>query len=416
MTKGKGFHKYNTLTARELEAVQQSHMKEKFELAEQSVLAKKAVSITNQALERHEQAKGQERLKPGQMVGEHAGEQFVLPLLEQKWVLRLGSDMGLNEVKRHHEYDQYCRLLETDSAATYSTLWELLGTGSNLRRAPKDYDFLPEEPQTVTLELSARNPDDLAVVPTAVLKEATAALVDDYGCKPGQAEAMVTTIAGIRAWCSPHLSELKSGQVVWLAYSTKRKRRGGPRLFVPAVLTLMTAEEQKLNISHYGQLRALKIRQIERITTEAWQQNAVLTASDLEWLLGVSSAMLRNLLEAYQEKFGVVLPTAGTVLDMGRTLTHKKLVIEMSLSGMTTNEIAARVFHSALAVDAYLKTFDKLLVLRYYRMPYSAIMRVLGHSRKLIEEHMAIADKHFSTEEELSNYLEGRGVTLEQIC
>jgi len=397
MTKGKGLHKYNTLTARELEAVQQSHMKEKFELAEQSVLAAKAVSVTNQALERYEQEKSQVRLKPGQLVGEHAGKQVVLPLLEQQWVTRLGFDMGLTEVKRHHEYDQYCRLLEKDPTATYSALWELLGTGNSLRRAPKGHDFLPEEPQTTLAELSARNPDDLAVVPTAVLKEATAVLIDDYGCKPGQAEAMVKTIAGIRAWCSPHLSELRPGQVVWLTYSTKSRRRGGPRLFVPVVLTLMTAEEQKLNISHYGEFRALKIRQIERITTEAWQQ-------------------IRSLLEAYQERFGVVLPTAGTVLDMGRTLTHKKLVIEMSLSGMTTNEIAARVFHSALAVDAYLKTFDKLLVLRYYRMPYSAIMRVLGHSRKLIEEHMAIADKHFSTEEELSNYLEGRGVTLEQIC
>ena len=126
--------------------------------------------------------------------------------------------------------------------------------------------------------------------------------------------------------------------------------------------------------------------------------------------------MLRNLLEAYQEKFGVVLPTAGTVLDMGRTLTHKKLVIEMALSGMTTKEIADRVYHSAIAVDAYLKTFDKLLILRYYRMPYSAIMRVIGHSRKLIEQHMAIAEKHFPTEEELVSYLEGRGVALEKIC
>jgi len=206
------------------------------------------------------------------------------------------------------------------------------------------------------------------------------------------------------------------GQLVWFAYSTKNRRRGGPKLFVPVVLTLLTAEEQKLNISHSGKFKALKIHQIERITTEAWQQNAVLTASDLEWLLGISSAMLRSLLEAYQEKFGVVLPTAGTVLDMGRTLTHKKLVIEMSLNGMTTNEIANHVFHSAQSVDAYLKTFDKLLVLRYYRMPYSAIMRVLGHSRKLIEEHMAIADKHFPTEEELASYLEGRGIALEKIC
>jgi len=49
-------------------------------------------------------------------------------------------------------------------------------------------------------------------------------------------------------------------------------------------------------------------------------------------------------------------------------------------------------------------------------MPYSAIIRLIGHSRKLIEQHMAIAEKHFPTEEELVSYLERRGVALEKIC
>ena len=33
---------------------------------------------------------------------------------------------------------------------------------------------------------------------------------------------------------------------------------------------------------------------------------------------------------------------AGTVLDMGRTFTHKALVVEMALEGLTTQEIARR--------------------------------------------------------------------------
>ncbi|MEW6400032.1 MAG: hypothetical protein AB1503_12880 [Bacillota bacterium] len=31
--------------------------------------------------------------------------------------------------------------------------------------------------------------------------------------------------------------------------------------------------------------------------------------------------MIREPLEAYQAEFGIILPTAGTVLDMGRALT-----------------------------------------------------------------------------------------------
>ncbi len=69
-----------------------------------------------------------------------------------------------------------------------------------------------------------------------------------------------------------------------------------------------------------------------------------------------------------------------------------------------------------MSVDAYLKTFAKLLVLRYYKMPQSAIMRVLGHGQKLIKEHLALAEKHFPTEEALVAYIEGRGVKMEKIC
>ena len=65
----------------------------------------------------------------------------------------------------------------------------------------------------------------------------------------------------------------------------------------------------------------------------------MLTSLDLEWILGISTAQIRQLLEGYQERFGIILPTAGTVLDMGRTLTHKKLVVELALDGLTTQEI-----------------------------------------------------------------------------
>lgn len=187
-------------------------------------------------------------------------------------------------------------------------------------------------------------------------------------------------------------------------------------MLVPVVLTVLSPEEQSTSITHRGEFKKLKIQQIERITTQAWRQDGVLTNLDLEWLLGITPTTIRELLESYQEKFGVILPTAGTVLDMGRALTHKKIVVEMALSGMTTQQIAQRIYHTPEAVDAYLKVFEKLLILKYYKMPLPAIVRVLGHGQKLIEEHLALADKHFPDDESLKSYLEGRGVKVENVC
>ena len=415
MITGKGFHRFSTLTTRNLNTVQVSHLKQSFELSEHSVVAKMAVALTNEALDSYEQQEGLDRLKPGQLLIEHNGEKTALSLLNETWLEKLGSEMGLHEVKRQLEYEQYCALLDVDPEATYGSLWQKLGIHEHSRtRAPRGHQVLPPEPLRGSVA-EKRTPQDLIVVPAVVLKQVTATLVEDYGLKPGQAEMMVKRIAAIRDWCSPKVTELKPGQMVWLTYSAKSRRRGA-RLTVPVVLTLLSETEQQKQVSHSGEFKSFKMSQIERMTTEAWQQDGVLTASDLEWLLFTSSTMIRNLLELYQEEYGIILPTAGTVLDMGRTLTHKKIVIEMSLGGMTTQEIASRIYHTPEAVDSYLKTFEKLLVLRYYKMPLSAIIRVLGHGSKLIDEHLSIAEKHFPTNEALADYLEARGVALEKIC
>ncbi|MGB9867930.1 MAG: DUF1670 domain-containing protein [Bacillota bacterium] len=103
----------------------------------------------------------------------------------------------------------------------------------------------------------------------------------------------------------------------------------------------------------------------------------------------------------------------GGYLDIDRTPIHNTIVVEMALAGMTTKQIARRIYHAEEAVGSYLKIFDRLLILRHYQLPISAMVRVLGHGRALIEEHLAIADKHFPTDEALTAYLTSWGVKLE---
>jgi len=170
----------------------------------------------------------------------------------------------------------------------------------------------------------------------------------------------------------------------------------------------------ELPLANRVDLKRLKVRQIERLTTEAWRQDGVLTNLDLEWILGISPTLIRELLEAYQERFGALLPTAGTVLDMGRTLTHKTIVVEMALSGLTTQEIARRIYHTPEAVDNYLRLFDRVLLLRYYKLPVSVMMRVTGHGKALLEEHLTLVEKHFPNDQAMDAYLGKRGITLEK--
>jgi len=414
MDAGKGKqNRFSALPARDLKPVQVSYLIDHFELAPQSVVAEAVVEKTNQALKAHEEEASSERLQPGELLLEIENQLLPVPLLTPYWAEKLAGGFKVAAVRRHLEFEQLQACQGLDPDFDLEKLWhftdqkELVGKrGGN--------DFLPLEPlNTSTLDQGAR-PLEAVSLPEAILQPVIEALNTDYGIKPALARAMVERAAQVRWWCSPRLKELKPGQVVWLAYSTTSRKRSAKRKLVPVVLTLLTLEEQAMSFNNRGDYKALKIRQLERITAEAWQQSGALTMLDLEWLLNLNGAALRQLLNAYQEHFGVLLPTAGTVLDMGRTLTHKKIVVEMSLEGLSTQQIAQRIFHTPEAVDQYLRLFDRVLVLYHYGLPVNLIRQVTGHSLALIKEHLALVEKHFPAKEGLVNYLSNRGVELEK--
>ncbi|MEW6458179.1 MAG: DUF1670 domain-containing protein [Bacillota bacterium] len=376
-------------------------------------MAEKAAHLTNQALREWEKNRGIRRLEPGELVLCWDGRPLVLPLLAPEALRQFSRGVSPRAVRRELEMVQFQSLKQLDPETSLEDLWRMVHqTELPLRRGGKE-DFLPESPLNPG-RLTHRPETVAEEIPSGVLQPVTRTLVDKWGLRPAQAEGMVALAAKTYIRCCPRLEELEPGQMVWLAHGTRKARRTDPRLFVPVVLTLLAPEELEFTPANRVELKRLKIRQIERLTTEAWRQDGVLTNLDLEWILGISSTLIRELLEAYQERFGVLLPTAGTVLDMGRTLTHKTIVVELALSGLTTQEIARRIYHTPEAVDNYLRLFDRVLLLCYYKLPVSAMIRVTGHGKALLEEHLALVEKHFPNEDALVTYLGQCGVTLEK--
>ena len=405
--------RYNTLLVRETAAVQKAHLKKEFELAEASRVAEAACVLTTKAIGAWEKTSGTVRLNPGELLLEEKGSQIVLPFLNEKALYQLKNGTGYRAVKRELELYQFEQLKKAVPHATMEDLWYLVNRGElTLKRGGKD--FLPEKPlDSGKVQLPGRQSFQ-GEIPEEALEPAAKALVDDWGLRPAQAEAMASVAARSYTWCCPLVSELRPGQMVWLAHGTKKSRRTDPRLFQPIVLTLLAPEDKELPLETTADLKRLKVIQLERITTEAWQQDGVLTTLDMEWILQVSTAMLRGILEAYFEHFGIILPTAGTVLDMGRTLTHKKIVVQFALEGLSTQEIARRIYHTPEAVDNYLRLFERVLLLKYYGVSESALSRVTGYSKSLLQEHLELVEKHFPTEEALEQYLGQRGIQLEK--
>jgi hypothetical protein len=59
-----------------------------------------------------------------------------------------------------------------------------------------------------------------------------------------------------------------------------------------------------------------------------------------------------------------VLPTHGIVHDIGRAITHKRIIIRLYLQGLLVPEIVRRTDHSEEVMCRYIKAFEKVRMVR----------------------------------------------------
>ena len=162
----------------------------------------------------------------------------------------------------------------------------------------------------------------------------------------------------------------------------------------------------------YEELMALHAHRMARVLVEAYQQDGLICYSELQWCFLMSSNNIGRILGWYQRKHNVILPSPGTVLDMGRMLTHKDIIVRLHLEGLTVLEISRQTYHAPRSVDAYLKVFDSVLILHLYGLPKKLIARVLTRGVSLIEEYLQLIRDNLKEVKEIREYLHSRGVKL----
>ena len=96
-------------------------------------------------------------------------------------------------------------------------------------------------------------------------------------------------------------------------------------------------------------------RALIRAANDAYAQGGVLTMADLSMLFYRSHTRIAELIRQYEKETGQVVPRRGNVHDMGRTITHKRVICHKAyVEGKPTHLIAQEAFHSPEAVDHYL--------------------------------------------------------------
>jgi hypothetical protein len=187
-------------------------------------------------------------------------------------------------------------------------------------------------------------------------------------------------------------SMMEVGQILWMGVAETEKPSYGKNAyntrFRPVILTPISKEDLAMMGNGYS-FREVREQKIVRLFIEAKGQGALLTNADVGMLLGVSAGTVSKQVREYMERENKVIPTRGIVHDIGRAITHKRIIIREYLRGYLPPEIAKRTDHSEAAVERYIKAFNKVKML-YEKMDLNDVARTLDMSEYLVKEYLDI--------------------------
>jgi hypothetical protein len=192
----------------------------------------------------------------------------------------------------------------------------------------------------------------------------------------------------------PESSRLKPGQIVWNALDKRTRADSKNRRYKPVTLSLVTDDE----VSMFEKGTSVSITRkivMARMIREAYQQGAVLSTRDLSLLLVSSSSYLSQLRIEYEREHKTILPHTGVIHDMGTTLTHKRIIIYKHVVEKKDPSIVAReTNHSQLAVDKYLKDFNRVKTLVNDNKDINFIHHTTNISRQVIQQYLQIINNY----------------------
>jgi hypothetical protein len=151
---------------------------------------------------------------------------------------------------------------------------------------------------------------------------------------------------------------VRPGQMRWLVLKSGQKYSQSKKLsdmqLIPVTLTLISPEDIQDRITKVMK-KELMEKLIVRLCNETKEQGGVLTETDIAILLRVTVTAISNHVISYEKRTKKVIPRAGTEMDMGKSLTHKRLAFHNYKKKIPTSKNARLIDHTPESVDRYIK-------------------------------------------------------------
>jgi hypothetical protein len=192
----------------------------------------------------------------------------------------------------------------------------------------------------------------------------------------------------------PPGARFRAGQCLWIAvavddFPTRNKRIEQTRL-VPVVLDLVTSDDVEDAVA--GSVRAhTRPKKIVRLFRQAHAQGGVLTEADVSLLLHLPINTVSRVVLKHERETGQTIPRRGTIHDLGRSVTHKRIICYKRLvEKKTTSQVAEETFHSPEDVEYYVQSLRRVLLCQRIGMKEEDIAAATGRSLSLVREYLEL--------------------------
>jgi len=173
---------------------------------------------------------------------------------------------------------------------------------------------------------------------------------------------------------------------------SRNKRIEDTRL-VPVVLDLVTPrdiDEAKVK----GMRSRTRRARIARLFRQAHEQGAVLSLADVSLMIHINYSTLSHLVREQERETGEMVPRRGTIHDMGRSVTHKRIICYKRLvEQKPTSQVAQETFHSADEVECYVQCLRRVQLCRDSGMSPEEAAQATGHSLSLVQEYLGLIEE-----------------------
>jgi len=180
---------------------------------------------------------------------------------------------------------------------------------------------------------------------------------------------------------------LSSGEVAYEAVSSDEPAGRHIRLTRKKTvkLKLMDLNTDLDALANFG-LAGLRRHRLERVTREAYDQEALLSYEDLAMILTTSPSTVKRDVY-YLKQQGKFIITRGAKLDMGPGVSHKTTIIDLYFKGYTFTDIELKTNHSEMSVKRYLADFIQVATLYQQKFSVNQIRLISQKSDRLVREY-----------------------------